>query len=386
MKITNLLFRVFRWPRSNVIRNGTMTYGDGVLFLLDVHTDEGLVGQGWLGGTAAERPLELFTVYRDYFTNWVIGKNPLQSSSIVGEIERSHIKTFGLAGAHSQICAALNCALWDIKGKHQAKPVHSLLAGEDHSRRVRAYIAGGYYLGEDEGGLGIERLRSELCHNVNVLGAKGVKLKVGDSRVGLDIDTRRVAAARDEIGQDVELMVDANCAFQDVGTAVRYAKAFAPYDILWFEEPFRPDAFDLHREFAAQKIIPIATGENITTVSHFREMIEQGVVQYVNADVAILAGGYDAGIEVARIAKAKNCVLAPHGCQELQCHFVAAADPQEGRLEIYPQALDVARDQIFPQPFTIDEHGYVDLPNDPGLGRTPNAEAISKYQVYASGA
>ena len=386
MKISRIVFRVYRWRRPNVIRNGTMVYGDGVLLLLDVHTDEGIVGQGWSGGTAAERPLEDFTVYRDYFSRWLVGRDPFASARIVSEIETSHIKTYGMAGAHSQICGGLNCALWDIKGKYHGQPVHSLLAGENRKRRVRAYIAGGYYLGEgeDEGGAGIERLRAELRHNVEVLGAKAVKIKIGDASVGLEIDTRRVEAARDEVGPQVELMVDANCAFQDLDTAIAYAKAFKPYELLWLEEPFRPDAFQLHRELSKEGLIPIATGENIATVPHFQELIEQGVVDFVNADVAILAGGYDAGMEVARLAKERGCVLAPHGCQELQCHYVAAADEAEGRLEIYPRSLDPARDEIFPEPFSVDANGYVEIPDHPGIGRTPNVEALARYQVYSS--
>ena len=63
MIITDLICEVYRWPRPNQIANGSMTYGDGVMLLLGVTTDDGHTGQGWLGGTAAERPLEIFTPY-----------------------------------------------------------------------------------------------------------------------------------------------------------------------------------------------------------------------------------------------------------------------------------------------------------------------------------
>ena len=202
--------------------------------------------------------------------------------------------------------------------------------------------------------------------------------------MGLEIDTRRVAAARDEVGPDVELMVDANCAFKDVETAVAYARAFEPYGLFWLEEPFRPDVFEWHRRLAGETDIPIATGENISTVPHFEEMIGQGGLKVVNADVAILTGGYDAGMAVGRLAKAHGCIVAPHGCQELQCHYVAAADEAEGRLEIYPRKLDPERDRVFPNPLTMDADGYVNIPDLPGIGLTPDLEALRPHRVFSS--
>jgi D-arabinonate dehydratase len=193
-----------------------------------------------------------------------------------------------------------------------------------------------------------------------------------------------VAAARQAIGPDLELMVDVNCAFKDAETAIAYAKAIEPYDIFWLEEPFRPDAFDLPRQLSEATSIPIATGENIYTVPHFRELIGQGSVQMVNADVAIMTGGYDAGMEVWKLAKEKGFHLAPHGCQELQCHYVAGSDPDGGRLEIYPTHLDPEREKIFPVPFALDEDGYASIPDQPGIGLIPDRGALKPHLVYTS--
>lgn len=384
MKIVDLTCDVYRWPRPTQISNGSNTYSDGVLLLLTVWTDANIAGFGWIGGTAAERPLEMFVGYAAYYRDRVLGLDPLDSEALVAGLEDGHIKTFGFGGAHCQVTGALNCALWDLRGRHEQQPVHRLLSGSDQKRRVRGYIAGGYYYGEDEGGKGIEILRQELRHNVDELRAKSVKIKVGNPAVGLEIDEKRVAAAREEIGSDVELMVDANCAFKDVETAVAYARAFAPYDLFWLEEPFRPDDFEAHRRLASETEIPIATGENISSVPHFQEMISQGALKVVNADVAILTGGYDAGMTVGRLAKAHGCIVAPHGCQELQCHYVAAADEAEGRLEIYPPKLDPERDLIFSHPLMMDADGFVNIPDLPGIGLTPDLEALAPHRVPTS--
>ena len=383
MKITNLICEIYRWPRPFTIANGSNTYGDGVLLLLRVLTDQGITGHGWLGGTAAERPLEIFSSYIPFYKTRILNRDPSDSAAIFSDLEHEHIKTFGFGGAHCQLTGALNCALWDIKGQAAGKPVHALLSGDDTSKKVRAYLAGGYYYGDDDQPAGLQSLQDELRFNVETLRTHSVKIKIGNPAAGLETDTKRVAASREAIGPNIELMVDANCAFKDANTAIAYAKAFEPYDIFWLEEPFRPDAFDLHRQLAEATSIPIATGENIYTIPHFRELLSQGAVNWVNSDVAIATGGYDAGMDIWNLAKEHGCHLAPHGCQELQCHYVAAADP-EGRFEIYPPKLDPERDKIFPEPFTLDDNGYATMPNEPGIGRIPNRDALKKHLVYTS--
>ncbi len=384
MRIADLICEVYRWRRPCQIANGSNTYSDGVLLLLRVTTDEGLTGHGWLGGTAAERPLEVLTAYVPFYRQRVVGRTPVDSAGVALDLEREHIKTFGFSGAHCQLTGALNCALWDLRGLAAGQPVHALLGGQTRGTRVRGYVAGGYYYGDDGKPEGLKRLQDELHQSVVRLHARGVKIKIGSPSVGLEADQRRVMAAREAIGPDVELMVDANCAFQDAQTAIAYARAMERSSIFWLEEPFRPDAFALYRDLARATSIPIATGENVCTVPHFRELVDQGLVHWVNADVAIMAGGYDACMETWRVASNRGCRLAPHGCQELQCHLLAAADPDGGRLEIYPPRLDPERDRIFPAPFDLGPDGRVSVPDAPGIGRVPDRAALAPYLIYTS--
>ncbi|HAA74968.1 TPA: hypothetical protein DCE37_07615 [Candidatus Latescibacteria bacterium] len=172
MTISDLICEVYRWPRPNQIANGSMTYGDGVMLLLRVLADDGLEGRGWQGGTAAERPLEIFTPYIDYYRDRLVGKDPENSAEIFAAFEHEHIKTFGFGGAHCQLTGAVNCALWDLRGQHAGKPVHALLSGDDSSKKVRGYIAGGYYYGDDGSEAGLSRLQEELSANISDLGAK----------------------------------------------------------------------------------------------------------------------------------------------------------------------------------------------------------------------
>ena len=231
MTISDLICEVYRWPRPNQIANGSMTYGDGVMLLLRVLADDGLEGRVWQGGTAAERPLEIFTPYIDYYRDRLVDKDPENSAEIFAAFEHEHIKTFGFGGAHCQLTGAVNCALWDLRGQHAGKPVHALLSGDDSSKKVRGYIAGGYYYGDDGSEAGLSRLQEELSANISDLGAKSVKIKIGAPTAGIDVETKRVAASREAIGPEIELMVDANCAFKDADTCIAYAKAFESYNI-----------------------------------------------------------------------------------------------------------------------------------------------------------
>jgi L-alanine-DL-glutamate epimerase-like enolase superfamily enzyme len=383
MSISDLICEVYRWPRPNQIANGSMTYGDGVMLLLRVLTDDGREGQGWLG----ERPPSALSKSSHPTSHSTVtdssGAIP-KTAPPYTPISNANTSRLSDSAAPTASSPVQSTALWDLRGRIADKPVHALLAGDDTSKKVRGYIAGGYYYGDDGTPDGLKRLQDELSSNVQDLRARSVKIKIGAPDVGIDIDTRRVAASRETIGPDIELMVDANCAFKDVATCVAYAKTFEPYDIFWFEEPFRPDAFDLYHEFVAATSIPIATGENISTVPHFRELIRQGSVHWINADVAILTGGYDGGTDIWAIANEAGCHLAPHGCQELQCHYVAAADPAGGRLEIYPPMLDPECDRIFPIPFALDGDGMATIPDIPGVGLLPDRNALEPHLVYTS--
>ena len=114
--------------------------------------------------------------------------------------------------------------------------MHKLLGG--FRDRVPAYIAGGYY----EEGKGLAGLAAEMEANL-ALGAKAVKMKIGGAPIKEDVE--RVRVARETIGPDVQLMVDANCAYS-LREAIQIAQRMEPYDIFWFEEPLAPDDYRGH--------------------------------------------------------------------------------------------------------------------------------------------
>ncbi|RPG67381.1 MAG: mandelate racemase/muconate lactonizing enzyme family protein [Flavobacteriaceae bacterium TMED121] len=371
IKITQIESESFEWERPG-IWNGMHFYGPGRLHKVTISTDQGIEGIGWNGGTAAVRPNDFYGLYVDYYKSFLIGKNPLDTANLTLNLGQKQDKILGSAGLHTQVLAAIIIACWDIKGKVKGQSIHSLLGGEQ--KRVRAYIAGGYYAKNK----GINELQEELLHNVENLNATAVKIKIGDPNAGMSEDMKRIEAARNAIGPDIDLLVDANCAF-DLSTALAYAREMENYNIYWFEEPLAIHDFKAHKTLNASTSLMIATGENYYTLADFETLIENNGASMLNVD-ATICPGYDVALKVAKLAQKKGLKIAPHGCQELQLPLVAAVSNGE-LLEYYPPEVDELRKELFYPKLTLDSDGYVTVPNSPGIGFDLNMDLLNRYRV-----
>ena len=371
IKITNIKSESFEWERPG-IWNGMHFYGPGRLHKVTISTDQGIEGIGWNGGTAAVRPNNFYSLYVDYYKTFLIGKNPLETKSLTINLGEKQNKILGSAGLHTQVLAALMIACWDIKGKVMGQSIHSLLGGEQ--KRVRAYIAGGYYAK----GKGLSELQQELLHNVENLNATAVKIKIGDPNAGISKDMKRIEAARNAIGPNIDLLVDANCAF-DLPTALSYAKEMENYNVYWFEEPLAIHDFKAHKTLNSSTKLTIATGENYYTLADFETLIENKGASMLNVD-ATICPGYDVALKVAKLAQEKGLKIAPHGCQELQLPLVAAVSNGE-LLEFYPPEVDELRKELFYPKLKIDKDGYVTVPDIPGIGFELNMDLLNRHRV-----
>ena len=140
MKITDVTIDCYAWPKPKPISNGKYTYRSVVLNLVHVHTDEGLSGIGWGGGTAATRPGAVGEALVAHFKEALIGEDPFAYRRIWANMWLP--KIVGRRGMSTHIISAIDIALWDLMGKALGKSVHKLLGG--YTDRIPAYIAGGY--------------------------------------------------------------------------------------------------------------------------------------------------------------------------------------------------------------------------------------------------
>ena len=161
MKIIDIISEVFEWDRPG-IWNGGHFYGPGRLHKITVKTDQGIDGFGWNGGTAAERPLNIFPPFVDYFRNFLIGRDPTETRKITEDLGEKHIKILGPGGINTQVLAAINIACWDIKGKALGKSIHQLLGGSQN--RIKTCKERNIFITSDFAGKGKTESPTDSYH------------------------------------------------------------------------------------------------------------------------------------------------------------------------------------------------------------------------------
>jgi len=361
MKIVEVSTAAYRWPRRKPITNGRHTYTHAGLDLVKIETDEGITGLGLGGGG----PIGRATV--EHLKGELLGEDPIAVERLWHKLWVP--KLIGRRGLTTRAISAIDIALWDIRAKVAGLPLYKLLGG--YRDRVPTYIAGGYY----EEGKGLAELAREMEENV-ALGARAIKMKVG--AVPIREDVERVATVRRAIGPDVQLLVDANCAYRHY-QAIQFAKRIEEFDVFWFEEPVAPDDYEGHRKLAAATTIPIATGENEYTRYGFRDLIAHDAAAILNADAMVL-GGVTEFMKVAALAQAHDLDIAPHGAQEVHVHLVAAI--ANGLiLEFYRDTVDPMWGKVYHHTLRLNDDGTVSPPDVPGIGLDPNYETLEPYRV-----
>lgn len=280
----------------------------------------------------------------------------------------------GRAGSVMRAISILDCALWDLNARTARLPLFQYL-GAAVSEEVPAYASGGYYLeGKTHAKLG-----AEMAGYV-AAGFRAVKMKVG--RLSPREEEERVKAARDAIGPDIELMLDANNAWHDLPTAMRYMQRFERYDPYWIEEPFFPDDIENHARLARLTRVPVATGEIGTGRWHFKEILDKGAAAILQTD-ALVCGGVSEWKRIAATAASYNVTVCPHWFHDLHVHLVAAT-PNARYVEYFTD------DQVLNFRNLIDtqlEHrrGMLVLPQTPGLGFDFDERAVARHAVAAGG-
>jgi L-alanine-DL-glutamate epimerase-like enolase superfamily enzyme len=255
----------------------------------------------------------------------------------------------GRGGPSVLALSALDMALWDLKARRLGQPLWTLLGGNDP--RVPCY-AGGIDLD-----LPLDKLLRQTDDNL-AKGFRAIKMKVG--RPHLADDVERVGAMRAHLGDGFPLMVDANMKWS-ADQAIRAARAFQPFDLVWLEEPIIPDDVAGQARVVREGGLPIASGENLRTLWEFRQLIAAGAVTYPEPDVTG-CGGVTAFMKIAHLAEAFNLPVTSHGAHDITVHLLAAV-PNRSFLEAHGFGLD----RYVAEPLRI-EDGFAIAPNRPGHG------------------
>lgn len=367
-KITAVRARSIRVPLDNPTAMSSRLVYHRDYCIVEIEGDDGHKGIGFCyvgsgGGSLVAQAV------RDLLASVLMGEDPYRVEGLWAEMYQEALLQ-GRTGAVMRAISICDTALWDRNAKAANLPLYKML-GAHAEGSVPAYASGGYYLD----GKTPEMLGQEAAGYV-ALGFDAVKIKVG--RPGLRNEEARIAAVREAIGDDVHLMLDANNAWRDLPTCLRYMSVYEKYDPYWIEEPFSPDDIDNHARLAQRTSVPVATGEIEAGRWRFKELLDKEAAMILQTD-ACVCGGVTEFRRIAATAASYGVTVCPHWFHDLHIHLVASS-PNAPYVEFFSD------DQVLNFRKIVDnqlgfENGKLLLPDRPGLGFGFIAERIDEYAI-----
>jgi D-galactarolactone cycloisomerase len=342
--------------------------------LVEVETDAGVTGIGEAFGNPF--------VTREYFRMiepFFLGRSVFDFDHVEARI-RNAMYHLGVQNQLTACLSGINVALLDAIARGFGIRVCDLIGGCG-TIRIPAYASTGFF--SDDPGRQLSHMLAEAADHPYA----GAKIKIGR---GVRNDVERVRQAREALGPDKLLLVDINGAYtQDV--ALECARAIAPFDIHWIEEPLPPADLRGYAELRARSPIPIAAGEAHHTIRDFHALIDGRCLDIVQPSIPAV-GGLTEARRIATLALAANLRVTPHawgGAVGLAtaCHFIASlpASPHTDHPP-YPQMLEydmsdnALRTALLKKPLAL-QNGHVLLPDGPGLGIELDPATVERYRV-----
>jgi L-alanine-DL-glutamate epimerase-like enolase superfamily enzyme len=330
---------------------------------VDLETDDGLVGTGYAYtiGTGGRAVLELL---RHDLLEQLLGEDARAIESLWHKLFWSTHGT--VVGVLTNLAmAAVDTALWDLRGKALAEPLWLLAGGARRSIPLYDTEGGWLHLSGEEL---VDGARESAAR-----GFAGVKLKIGKPDPYDDLE--RLRGVREAVGPRLDLMVDANQSLT-YPDAKRRARLLEEIDLFWLEEPLPAEDITGHRLLSESTSVPIAVGESVYSPSHFREYLAAGAASVLQPDVARI-GGITPWLKVAHLAETFNVKVAPHFLMELHVSL-ACAVPNSLYLEHIPQLSPICSSDLE----IVDGHAIP--PSAPGLGIDWDRDAIAEAAERAA--
>ena len=360
----------YRVPEGHIVRLGIGRVVKRDAVLVKVETDEGIVG--WGEAHHGRCPGAIAKLIDTTISELVLGMDALDTVGVWNQIYRMQLASHGMGYAAVMALSGLDLALWDIRGKAFGLPLYRMLGGM--ARTAPAY-AGGISLGwQDSKALAEEA----VMHVAN--GYKALKLRVGDTPKR---DIARVHAVREALGDDIEIMVDANTGYclDDIR---RVMPAFEECAVAWLEEPFPAHDYRDYKIAATLGHVPLAAGENHFTRFEFTRLIEDCAVRIAQPDLS-KTGGVTEVLRIAAMTSAWKMTLNPHTSltginMAASIHMLAAVD-NPGYFEGDVAAHNPFRDNLGGKPYELDADGRVQPLEGPGIGIEVDEEFIAAHPL-----
>lgn len=339
----------------------------------EVETDTGIVGHGITSITQCGVVAHAINTIAGPA---ILGMDPLAFEKIWNTLYWT-CSPWGQSGYASHAISAIDLALWDIKGKAFGQPVWRLLGGA--RERVPVYCTFGFsFLERDE--------LADAARRMVGGGHNALKMQVG--RPGLDDrkphptlgaivaeDIARVGAVREAIGPGIELAIDAGCRL-DLPHAVRLARACEEFDVAFFEEPIIQNDVRLLARMRRSTSIPLAAGQNEGLAYRFRDMLVHEAVDIIQPNV-VITGGITQCLRIAGLAASFNVPISNGGGCPFHNMHLQAGVANGTVVEWQFNAVGACKGYFTDLPEPV--NGWLELPEEPGLGLHPDPDAIREF-------
>ena len=361
MKISRFESHVLRIPADEPLAGGPATPGATRDFVaLRLYTDAGLEGLGLtFFGAALTGALKSAV---DSLAALTVGENPLRVEAITQKL-RAAGGSSGPGGIFALALAAIDIALWDIKGKALDVPVATLAGG--FRDKVPTYASGALMRT-----FPLDHVAKAAAALVGK-GFKQMKTQLalpGDTTPAREVE--RIRVIREAIGPDIDLMCDINQRW-DVRQAISIGRRVEEFNLFWLEDVVAPDDYPGLAAVTQALATPVAAGEYVYGKVPFRHMLEARSVDIVMIDV-LRAGGITQWLKIAGMAEAFDLPVVNHLYPEISVHLVAAV-PNGLTVEYMPWSARVFKEVPVPV------NGELTVPQKPGLGLEFDEGALRRY-------
>lgn len=372
MKITEVVCQIVRIPQ---IEKKTASSQDSVI--VRVRTDSGLEGIGEADSSPEMVKAAIDAPFSHNIAcglrQLVVGENPLETERLWMKMYRATMYC-GRRSLMITAMSAIDMALWDLKGKHFGEPIHRLLGGKQHDR-ILAYAS--ILFGKNG------KETAAIGRRWREAGYRAVKFgwePMGQSE-SLDVDL--VAGAREGLGPDATLLIDAGCVW-DARTALQRAHAFSAYKIGWLEEPLQPDDYDGYKWLRDRSPVPIASGEEECGRQSFRAYIDRQALDVYQVDLS-RNGFTDSHYIKQRVEEigarlCNHCYTSPVTVAA-SLHWLSTCRDAflfEDCVEDSPLRHDLTHEKVQ----AVD--GWIAVPDRPGLGVTLDESFVRRFLISES--
>ncbi len=357
MKIERVKTAYYRLPLEPMGDAGHGAIDTEELITLELHA-EGLTGRGY-SYTIGRGGRAVLSLIDQDIAPMILGQDATDIRALWDLMWR-RLLYVGRGGLASFAIAAVDVALWDLRGVREGEPLYALLGAE--AREIPAY-GSGVDLPKTLDGLLVQTegfMERDL---------PGVKVKIGRNEPRED--EQRVEAVRNLVGDDIDLMVDANMAWE-AGEALERGRRLERFGLYWYEEPTIPEDVAGHARISLALDVPVAVGESLHSPHEFRRYVDEEAASVLQID-PITNGGITASLAALKMANDAGLSTSSHYTDELSAHLLcASANP------LYLEKHAFALDPYLEEPQVITD-GRVRPTETPGTGLRFDAEALAPY-------